>query len=164
MKGILHKTEQGWVVEYAKHAELPLHPEYVKYYFLDEDAEGGEVEFEIVHLSTDPLGRDVKPYAKLVDKLGNEDVSKLDYEKDISMREIAEQLWSLLDDIDTLSDICKPTVKDPKAAMAFYNNTMRYVGKRFEFLKSDGYKLYTKEEFESLPKSGSNLKPLKYNK
>jgi hypothetical protein len=70
----------------------------------------------------------------------------------LSMREIAEQLWSLLDNIDTLSDICKPTVNDPKAAMAFYNNAMKYAAKRFELLQSDGYKIYTKEEFEALPK------------
>lgn len=70
----------------------------------------------------------------------------------LSIREIAEQLWSLLDDIDTLSDICKPTVNDPKAAMAFYNNAMKYAAKRFELLKSDGYKIYTNEEFDALPK------------
>jgi len=67
MKGTLHKTEQGWVVEYAKHSELPLHP--------DEDElkmvmilnvpvcefEGKEVEFEIViHEETS------KHYAKLI--------------------------------------------------------------------------------------------------
>ena len=70
----------------------------------------------------------------------------------LSIREIAEQLWSLLDNIDTLSDICKPTVNDPKAAMAFYNNAMKYAAKRFELLQSDGYKVYTREEFEALPK------------
>ena len=75
----------------------------------------------------------------------------------LSMREIAEQLWSLLDNIDTLSDICKPTVNDPKAAMAFYNNTMKYAAKRFELLKSDGYKIYTNEEFEALPKPESSF-------
>ena len=65
MKGTLHKTEQGWVVRYLKEGsmtwhkgiplglkfekvELPVYPDYVKYYFLDEEAEGGEVEFEIV--------------------------------------------------------------------------------------------------------------------
>lgn len=74
-----------------------------------------------------------------------------------SMREIAEQLWSLLDNIDTLSDICKPTVNDPKAAMAFYNNAMKYAAKRFELLKSDGYKIYTREEFEALPKLKSDF-------
>jgi hypothetical protein len=55
MKGKLYKTEQGWVVRYRETTPLsittetlPVHPDYVKYYFLDEDAEGGEVEFEIV--------------------------------------------------------------------------------------------------------------------
>lgn len=67
MKGILHKKETGWVVNYPQRkttpgnpkslgsykrtslrSEIPVHPDYVKYYFLDEDAEGGEVEFEIV--------------------------------------------------------------------------------------------------------------------
>lgn len=75
----------------------------------------------------------------------------------LSMREIAEQLWSLLDNIDTLSDICKPTVNDPKAAMAFYNNAMKYAAKRFELLQSNGYKIYTREEFEAFPKSESDF-------
>lgn len=66
--------------------------------------------------------------------------------KNLSIREIAEQLWSLLDSIDALSDICKPTETYPKAAMAFYNNAMKYVGERFKLLQSDGYKIYTKEE------------------
>ncbi len=66
-------------------------------------------------------------------------------------RNIAEELWTLLDSIDTLSDICKPTEADPKAAMAFYSNAMRYAAKRFDFMKSDGYKLYTIEEFGALP-------------
>jgi hypothetical protein len=36
MRGVLHKTEQGWIVEYAKHSELPLHPDDVKQ--IEEDA------------------------------------------------------------------------------------------------------------------------------
>jgi hypothetical protein len=72
-----------------------------------------------------------------------------------SMREIAEKLWKLLDSIDTLSDVCKPTEQNPKAAMAFYNNALRYAGMRFDLMKSDGYKLYTNEEFEKLPKPDS---------
>jgi seryl-tRNA synthetase len=50
MKGKLHKTEQGWVVEYAKHSELPLHPddEHYSYAIEDSDWDGKEVEFEIV--------------------------------------------------------------------------------------------------------------------
>jgi hypothetical protein len=78
---------------------------------------------------------------------------KTNVSSSLSMRDIAEQLWSLLDNIDTLSDICKPTVNNPKAAMAFYNNAMKYAAKRFELLQSDGYKIYTKQEFNALPKS-----------
>jgi len=88
---------------------------------------------------------------------GEGNIRKTPVSSSLSMREIAEQLWSLLDNIDTLSDICKPTVNDPKAAMAFYNNAMKYAGKRFDLLKSDGYKLYTNEEFEALPKSESSF-------
>jgi hypothetical protein len=83
---------------------------------------------------------------------GEGNIHKTPVSSSLSMIEIAEQLWSLLDNIDTLSDICKPTVNDPKAAMAFYNNAMKYAAKRFELLQSDGYKIYTKEEFEALPK------------
>ena len=83
---------------------------------------------------------------------GEGNIHKTPVSSSLSIREIAEQLWSLLDNIDTLSDICKPTVNDPKAAMAFYNNAMKYAAKRFELLQSDGYKIYTKEEFEALPK------------
>lgn len=57
MKGKLHKTELGgWVVKYKMVDDLiatdggtiPMHPDYEKYYFLDEDAEDGEVEFELI--------------------------------------------------------------------------------------------------------------------
>ena len=71
---------------------------------------------------------------------------------EFNYKQAAEQLWKLLDNIDTLSDICKPTVGDPKAAMAFYNNALRYAGERFKILKSDGYGLFTPAEFEALPK------------
>lgn len=70
--------------------------------------------------------------------------------KKLTDRQIMEALWCLLDDIDTLSDITKPTLENSKAAMAFYNNAMRYAAERFKYLKSDGYKLYTLEEFENL--------------
>ncbi len=70
----------------------------------------------------------------------------------LTERQIIEALWQLLDNIDTLSDICKPTVNDPKASMAFYNNAMRYAGERFKYMQSDGYKIFTNEEFSKLPK------------
>jgi len=59
-------------------------------------------------------------------------------EEKFSYEKAAKELWQLLDNIDTLSDICKPTIKDPKAAMAFYKNTLKYAAKRFYILKSDG--------------------------
>lgn len=88
---------------------------------------------------------------------GEDNIQKTPVSSSLSMREIAEQLWSLLDNIDTLADICKPTVNGPKAAMAFYNNAMKYADKRFELLQSDGYNIFTKEEFEALPKPESSF-------
>ena len=83
MKGVFLKLEKGWVIEYIdNHLErnfISLHPsDHITN--KTQRVDGKEVEFEIVHLSTDPLGRDVKTYAKLVDKLGNEDVPKLGYD------------------------------------------------------------------------------------
>ena len=69
----------------------------------------------------------------------------------ISFREMAEKLWGLLDDIDTASDMFKP--QDEKSAMAFYKYAMSKQAERHQYLKSDGYKLYTSDEFEQLPKS-----------
>jgi hypothetical protein len=78
MKGTLEKTIKGqWVVriiseetpecdtiiEHGK--QLPVHPEYVKYYFLDEDADGSEVEFEIEDFYEQGMEEVVK-VAKLV--------------------------------------------------------------------------------------------------
>jgi len=76
----------------------------------------------------------------------------------LTERQIIEALWKLLDNIDTLSDICKPTVNDPKAAMAFYNNAMRYAGERFNYMQSDGYKIFTNEEFAKLPKPKEEIR------
>jgi hypothetical protein len=79
MKGTLHKTEQGWIVEYAKHSQLPLHPDQTKYMHLTGKKpngtfihDGNEVEFEIVKKV--PSEHDVthgtfvvyKNYAKLI--------------------------------------------------------------------------------------------------
>ena len=58
MKGKLTKLYSGWVVTYMEDFDskilpyrgsisIPIHPYLEKYYFLDEDAEGSEVEFEI---------------------------------------------------------------------------------------------------------------------
>lgn len=64
MTGILHKTEQGWMVEYAKHAELPLHPDFIEMMdtcFTSKFSQ--EVEFEIV---TEFENQCIYTYAKLI--------------------------------------------------------------------------------------------------
>lgn len=53
---------------------------------------------------------------------------------------IAKALWRLLDDIDTASDMFKPT--DLDGYKAFYKYSMRKANKRFGLLESDGYNLY----------------------
>lgn len=68
-------------------------------------------------------------------------------DKTYTHREIIEELWKLLDNIDTLSDICKPSIDNPKVAMSFYNNAMKYAEERFKYMKSDGYNIYTNEEY-----------------
>jgi hypothetical protein len=62
-------------------------------------------------------------------------------------RKIAEELWQLLDDIDTASDMFKPT--NEVGYRNFYNYAMRKQGERFKYLKSDGYKLYTDDEWKN---------------
>ncbi len=54
-------------------------------------------------------------------------------------REVAEALWGLLDDIDTLSDQIKPSSFSQYAG--FYQHVMCIVKKRHEHLKSDGHHL-----------------------
>jgi len=59
MKGKLLQTKTGWIIRYEDllrlypfnqygMKEIHIHPEYEKYYFLDGDADGADVEFEIV--------------------------------------------------------------------------------------------------------------------
>ncbi len=72
-------------------------------------------------------------------------------ENNFDYKKAAEQLWQLLDDIDTSTDVLKPTIDKPNTLMAFYSQTNKYTAKRHEILKSDGYKLYTPDEFEKFP-------------
>jgi hypothetical protein len=64
MKGKLLQTKTGWIIRYQDllrlypfsqygMKEIHIHPDIQKYYFLDEDADGADVEFEIV---TDDTG------------------------------------------------------------------------------------------------------------
>jgi hypothetical protein len=92
MKGLLKKTETGnWVVLYTKHhptmivkewnSSLPLHPDCVKFYYLTDNDNRTNVEFEIVKEYTDNHTNQVQSYAKLIKQ--NElmdDVDKLSWE------------------------------------------------------------------------------------
>jgi len=58
------------------------------------------------------------------------------------LRNIAEKLWQLLDDIDTAGDIFKPTEDRPKSAMNFFRYSLRKCEERGKELESDGYTLF----------------------
>lgn len=80
MKGRLKKTNKGWKVLYTQcvphrmvmewSSSLPLHPEYIKYYFLDEEDNDQEIEFEKVIIVDHNSGKD-KEYAKLLKSYNN---------------------------------------------------------------------------------------------
>lgn len=62
MIGKLIKRENKWVVQYKMDSdliatdggEIPIHPEYAKSYFLDEEDVGKEVEFEMIDEFIEP--------------------------------------------------------------------------------------------------------------
>ncbi len=56
------------------------------------------------------------------------------------LREIAATLWELLDDIDTASDMFKPS--DEAGYRLFYEYAMKKSGVRHATVTSDGYDLY----------------------
>ena len=74
-------------------------------------------------------------------------------------KSVAKSLWQLLDDIDISSDIWKPTLENPKSLLGFYKQALEYAERRFEYLKSDGYDLYTPTEFAKLFKSKVKSEP-----
>ena len=60
-------------------------------------------------------------------------------------KEIAEALWQIIDDIDKLSDIIKPSTE--KGYKAFYEAVMKKQQKRHKYLTSyDGYTLTPPEQ------------------
>ena len=94
------------------------------------------------------------------ERIGNELMKEIENEVQF-YKKAAEDLWQLLDNIDTSTDIFKPTIDRPNSLMAFYNQTNKYTAKRFDILKSDGYKLYTPGEFNNLPKQEIEWKAIK---
>jgi len=67
MKGTLLKDGDNWIVEHwvgLKVFEYPIHPTYEKYYFLNDDDNVKEVEFEVVKENVD-TGALEAPYIKI---------------------------------------------------------------------------------------------------
>ena len=56
------------------------------------------------------------------------------------LREMADKLWCLLDDIDTASDKIKPS--NEAGYRRFYEYAMKKAGARHAIITSDGYDLY----------------------
>ena len=83
----------------------------------------------------------------------------MDYKK------IAEELWDLLDHIDTASDMFKPSETNGlKSFDNFYKYAMKKSEERHKLMKSDGYNLYSNEEFEKLPKDDKGrIKPPEFD-
>ena len=75
MKGILLKRKNSWFVEYTTKLGAPnlieMHPEYVKYYFLDDDAIDGEVYFETECYNGREYAKLIRPHTQtpMLDRL-----------------------------------------------------------------------------------------------
>ena len=75
-------------------------------------------------------------------------------------KEIAEKLWDILDNIDTASDMFKPCENNGiKSYNNFYEYAMKQTVERHKLLKSDGYKLYSNEEFAKLDMDNEEIEP-----
>ncbi len=67
--------------------------------------------------------------------------------EELEMREIAESLFRLLGDIDSSSDVFKPSDNNPGSYKRFYEYVIRKHGDRFKYFATDGYDLFTKSEW-----------------
>lgn len=63
-----------------------------------------------------------------------------DYKNVDQLRDAVENLWSFLDDIDTLIDTIKP--RNQAGYMLFYKEVMEICEKRGNFANSDGHSLF----------------------
>lgn len=70
-------------------------------------------------------------------------------------RKQAEFLWKLLDDIDTASDMLKPSNLD--SWERYYSWVNKKLRKRFDVFKSDGYKLMTPDNITNTTKQNKHL-------
>jgi len=63
---------------------------------------------------------------------------------EVALRQAVDVLWSLLDDIDTLSDSIKP--RDEAGYRRFYDRTMAKVALRHKHVRTDGWVLFLRKE------------------
>ena len=135
MKGILHKKINGsWVViqlsketpqcdtitEYG--IEYPLNPTFEKYYFLDEDAEGEEVEFDMVNEYIDNHTNQVQKYAKL-----KRPIPELKYKDGTSIRSYhSPKIQELLDEIN-LEEVSKEQLEQERNPTYKYFDPLQQV-------------------------------------
>lgn len=98
MRGLLQKTEQGWVVDYPQafnNGRLPLHPkneEMVESSFTAKFTK--YVDFEIVKEYTDEHTNQVQSYAKLVKPQADKTERKVKLK---AYQEMAEDAWEVCD-------------------------------------------------------------------
>jgi len=74
-------------------------------------------------------------------------------------RVAAEELWALLDHIDTLPDMVKPDDGDLKAWHRMWHLTEQRFQKRHEFLETDGYDLFLPGTMPKRPSPGKLAQP-----
>lgn len=78
-------------------------------------------------------------------------VFESDTEKLKKSKEVSKSLWKLLDDIDTASDVFKPTRSNVITFENFYKHVMKKADLRHKFMMSNGYEIFTLEEIKDLP-------------
>ena len=133
MKGTLHKTEQGWIVEYAKHSELPLHPDDESLWMFAElneewkdKLDDKEVEFEIV---SEP---------NIYRSVGNIQENYASYAKLIPSKEQQKQLITEIMDLDAkdglYEDKIKVTIKKDSEVEKVFNSLREEKQKFKEFV------------------------------
>jgi hypothetical protein len=86
----------------------------------------------------DPVCKDSQLEPAVLPEIKDEE--KAIAEEDFDYKKAAIALWGLLDNIDTASDVFKPS--DIKSWNAYYRYVNRMHSKRFKIFSSDGYDLF----------------------
>ena len=97
-----------------------------------------------------------KEYEDIISDLENQ--LKLHIGNKIEAEQKSEKLWKLLDDIDTSSDMFKPSKTNGiESYENFYQYSIRKSMERFEIYGSDGYNLIEPKSKNSFPKEFERL-------